>query len=137
MSKITIAKLSQVAGTTVVTLNGWLARLDLSTDFEQAKAGPAKQGRFSRENALELALIGRLVREAGMSPSAAAANVKEMLAKWGRAKPDGYVLIVGDKVTMIDRPPSAGLLSTLGAAGVIVSVRWLSEQIDKAFADAR
>ena len=136
MNKITMAELSGLAGTPEQDIHNWLKRLDLATDYGKTKTGPARVGRFTRQNALEISLIARLV-ETGMTPSAAAARVHRLFAQLQDKQPGGYVLIVGDNVICSDRPPSAALLRALDVAGVVVNLGKLSDEIDDFFDTAR
>ena len=135
MTKITMAQLSELSGAPEVDLHNWIARLPLATKYERAKTGPARAGRFSRENALELTMISRLIKDTDMPPSAAAARVRGLLNQLKQKKPGGYVLFFGGNVLCSDSPPSDRLLRTLNAAGVVVNVGQLSDEIEEFFDD--
>jgi hypothetical protein len=65
----TAAEILTVVRASQRDIENWIARLDLSTEFEETVRGRARL--FSRENALELAFIAALVR-GGAIPSKAA-----------------------------------------------------------------
>jgi hypothetical protein len=121
MTKLTIAELSKLTDRSEDVIHNWLARLDLTTKYQRAKAGPAREGRFTKMNAMEMVLISRLV-EAGMAPGPAAERVRRLFAQLKDAKPDGYVMFYGDSLACSDEPPSERLVNFLQNTGQVVFV---------------
>jgi hypothetical protein len=101
MSKITLAQLSSLAKVPEKDLTNWMQRLDLTTKYQKAKTGPATSGRFTRENAIELYLIAKLVR-IGMSPAEAADAVAGLFAHWAYGAKPGLTAFIGDNIVLDD-----------------------------------
>jgi hypothetical protein len=143
MGKITMAQLCAVCGTTEKVLHHWLERLKLSTRYAKAKTGPARNGRFTRENVVELALIARLVR-VGLGPSIAAARVAELLDQWRSSLPKAWAIFFNEKdmrleVLCLDEPPERETLAELAEedfAFVMVNTAAVVAKVDAAFAEA-
>src|SRR4051794_11256396 len=58
-SKITLVQLSDLCGVPAVSLHQWISgkRVRLSTRYQRAQIGPARGGRFSFDNCVEVCLI--------------------------------------------------------------------------------
>jgi hypothetical protein len=138
-----MAQLCAVCGTPEKVLHHWLERLKFSTRYAKAKTGPARNGRFTRENAIELALIARLVR-AGLGPSVATAHVAELLAQWRSGLPRAWAILFTEKdmrleVLCFDEPPERKTLAGLveeDFAFVMVNTAAVVAKVDAAFAEA-
>src|SRR5262245_49015860 len=117
MSKITTPQLCELAAVPEKDLHNWLQRLDLYTKYEKPKAGPSRytNGRFTRDNALEITLIARLVR-AGFAPSIAAARIAGLFDCWRVAVREWAIIFSGEtalEVVPLDEAPTAEVMSAL------------------------
>src|SRR5262245_47608685 len=139
MSKITTPQLCELAAVPEKDLHNWLQRLDLCTKYEKPKAGPSRysNGRFTRDNALEITLIARLVR-AGFAPSIAAARIAGLfdlsVTEWA-------IIFSGEtalEVLPLDEAPTAEVMSALSEGEyvyVIIHTAAVAALVDKYFAE--
>ena len=139
-NKINMNELSEVTGATPRDIHNWMERLSLSTKYGPALMGRAAErtGRFTKENAMEILLIARLVAN-GMTPAAATERISRLFAQLKNRKPNGYALFYGDTVSYGDDPPSERLVNFFQKTGVIVNVVPIgrfAEEIDEFFARA-
>ncbi|HEX2492670.1 MAG TPA: MerR family transcriptional regulator, partial [Steroidobacter sp.] len=102
---ITQAELSAVSGATTRDIENWMVRLPLRTKFKRTVQGRARD--FTRDNAVEIAMVAALVRS-GFTPAAAAERVSVLLKMWERGEAVGWTLFVNDDVLVLDDPPTAG-----------------------------
>jgi hypothetical protein len=126
MSELTAADLQAITGASGDNLESWIARLSLSTAYEETVAGRARK--FSKDNAMELGVIAALVKQ-GMKPAAAAEIAANLFEIMKTKKPKGFLTVLpGGNYTIDDKPPSAALLKYVSA--VVVNVRQLEAEID-------
>jgi hypothetical protein len=126
LDHLTLTDLQAVTGSSENNLERWLERLPLVTDYEETVKGVARK--FSRNNAVELGVIARLV-QTGMKPARAAEVAAELIKVMKDQKPQGFLtLFPGGTFTISDAPPSAELLQHTSA--VVVNVRQLEREID-------
>jgi hypothetical protein len=137
MRKITMAQLSGLARTSEKVLATWIERLDLATKYQRAKTGPATGGRFTRENAIELFLIAKLVR-LGLLPSMAAAHISSLLKQWARGDKLGLTFVSGPDIAItLDEPLSVEQITGLQReeiAFVLIDAAAAVAQVDTYFA---
>lgn len=127
MSELTAADLQAITGASGDNIESWIARLSLTTQYEPTMQGKARK--FSKDNALELGLIGKLVKQ-GMKPVAAAEVAVQLLRTMKAKKPKGFLTVLpGGTYTISDKPPTATLLKY--ASVVVVNVRQLEAEIDE------
>ena len=121
MKTITEPDLVRLSGASHTDILNWRGRLELATKYEKTVSGRARQ--FSRENALEIRLMNRLIKN-GMAPAAAAKVINEFFAQLKAKKPLGWAIFILDErfpVNMMcsDEPPSEELLRKLGDCYVV------------------
>jgi hypothetical protein len=146
MSKVTLAdlaildmaQLADLSGASTKDIQNWLDRLSFTTRYAKTMQGKARK--FNRDNAVEICLIARLVRN-GIEPAAAAKRVRILFDQWEHGTVLGWALFVYDEKSGIealclDEPPSANMLDGLDKAGfvyVLINTARLVDRVDKHF----
>jgi hypothetical protein len=125
MSELTAADLQAITGASGDNLESWIARLSLSTAYEETVAGRARK--FSRDNAVELGVIANLVKQ-GQKPAAAAEIAADLLKHLKTKKPKGWLTIFFDSGHFVisDEPPGPTTLTC-----VSVNIGQLQREIDE------
>jgi MerR HTH family regulatory protein len=136
MKTLTQTELLALTGAAKRDVENWMGRLPLVTKYEETIMGRARN--FSRDNALEIALIDRLVKT-GMSPAAAAKCVARLFKDIKAKKPHGFAtFFTGGNMPIDyivdDKPPPAAMLKLVKGA-VMVNVAQLETEIDEFFED--
>jgi hypothetical protein len=139
MTKITLAQLSSLSDRSEVVLQNWLARIPLATKFEKPKPGPVTEGRFTKDNAVEIILLSRMVKN-GIPPAAAAAFIADLFKEIKAKRPHGWAVFFTKgnmpiDYMVTDKPPSAQFLSTIDGA-VVINVAKLETDVDEFFAES-
>jgi hypothetical protein len=140
-TKIRMNELATLSGVPPLTIHNWLTkrRIPLVTEYAPALLGRAAEqtGRFTKANAMEITLIGHLVK-GGMTPTAAAAWVGQLFDELERRKPFGWFVFFGDtgRYLCVDNLPKLETLRAMGVAATVVNVAELRAQVDKFFDEA-
>lgn len=130
MRKLTQGEVLEVTGASQRNIENWMARLSLSTEYEATVQGRARG--FSRENAVELALMRQLI-EGGMRPAAAAECLAKLFAEIKAKKPHGWaIFLAGGHYLVSDERPK--FLDALAGSAVVVNVAKVEADVD-AFLD--
>jgi hypothetical protein len=134
MKQVTRTQLAALSGVSTLDIQNWMMRLPLSTKYANTTSGVARQ--FSRDNALEILLMSRLIKN-GMAPAAAAERLAKLFKELKQKKPHGWALFINDErfpvdFMVSDEPPSAKLLAKLSGC-VVVNVAQLADHVDAFF----
>jgi hypothetical protein len=135
-TKVTLAQLATLSGTSILDIQNWLKRLPLTTRYVPTTQGKA-QG-FTRDNAMEILLLSRMVRNR-MPPAAAVEYIAKLFKEIRARKPHGWaIFFTGGNMPIdymvTDKPPSAEFLSAIDGAFVI-NVAKLETDVDEFFAE--
>lgn len=134
MTTITLNQLAGLSGVSTLDIQNWMLRLPLNTKYTKTTPGVARP--FSRDNALEILLMSRLIKN-GMAPAAAAERVAKVFKELKRRKPFGWAIFINDErfpvdFMVSDKPPSQELLRSLVCT--VVNVAELTDHVDAFFA---
>lgn len=127
-----MAGLASLSGASPLDIQNWLKRLSLTTRYAKTTQGKAQK--FNRENAVEICMIGRLVRS-GMSPAEAAKRVHILFKQCEPYIPGGWVTFLSDeKIPFLtsDDPPTAknlDLIDELDCVYVLMNVGRLADRV--------
>lgn len=135
MTQVTETDLLRLTGASHTDIVNWIGRLDLATKYEKGQ-GRARQ--FSRDNALEIALMTRFIKVDHITAAAAAERVKKIFKKLKRDKPYGWVTFINDPrffpqdIVIADKPPSEEFLRKHKFCHVI-NIGEIKERVDELF----
>lgn len=109
-------------------MESWIARLSLTTQYEPTVRGRARK--FSKDNALELGVIAKLVKGHDMKPAYAAKIAAELFDLMKTKKPKGFLTVFPNGTYAIsDKPPGPTIMKY--ASAVCVNITQLQNEIDE------